>query len=94
MRAAAGLEVVARSSRRGPSSPSGRGCRLLGRLGRAAVAVVFAGALEQRIALELPLDIGGQIQVRELQQLDGLHQLRRHHERLALPDFESVASVP
>ena len=29
--------------------------------------------------------------LRELQQLDGLHQLRRHDERVALPDFESLS---
>ena len=52
--------------------------------------VVVAGALQQRIALELALDIGGQIQTRELQQLDGLHQLRRHHQRLALAELESL----
>jgi hypothetical protein len=57
------------------------------------VAAAFAlplRTLQQRIALEFPFHIGGQIEVRELQQLDGLHQLRRHHERVALPDFESL----
>ncbi len=48
----------------------------------------LAGALEEGVAFKLPFDIGGQIQVRELQQLDGLHQLRRHHERLALPHLK------
>ena len=52
--------------------------------------VALRHALQQRIALELAVDIGNEIQVRELQQLDGLHQLRRHHERLALPDFKSL----
>ena len=33
------------------------------------------------------LDIGNQIEVGELQQLDGLHQLRRHHQGMALADF-------
>ena len=47
-------------------------------------------ALQQRIALELAFHIGRQIEIGELQQLDGLHQLRRHHERLALPEFESL----
>ena len=36
--------------------------------------------LEQRIALQLVLDIGGEIEARQLQQLDRLHQLRRHHQ--------------
>src|SRR6266568_890602 len=69
---------------------SGRGLEI----GRAplslALAVALAGLLEQRIALELVVDIGGEIQIGELQQLDGLHQLRRHHQRVALPKFESL----
>ena len=52
--------------------------------------VAFAGPLQQRIALELPFHVGDQIQVRELQQLDGLHQLRRHHERLALAHLQAL----
>jgi len=48
----------------------------------------LARALQQRIALELALDVSGKIEVGELQQLDGLHQLRRHHQRLALAEFE------
>ena len=63
--------------------------RLGGAVDHARLA--FGGAFEQRILLELPLDVGGQIQVRELQQLDGLHQLRRHHERLALAHLESLS---
>ena len=62
--------------------------RLGGAVDHARLA--FGGALEQRILFELPFDIGGQIQVGELQQLDGLHQLRRHHERLALPHLQSL----
>ena len=62
------------------------------RLGRAIdhARLAFGGALQQRIFFELALDVGGQIQVRELQQLDGLHQLRRHHERLALAHLQSL----
>ena len=60
----------------------------LARLARLARAL--AGALQQRIALEFAFHIGRQIEIGELQQLDGLHQLRRHHERLALPEFESL----
>ena len=48
---------------------------------------------QQGVTLELPFDVGGQIQVRKLQQLDGLHQLRRHHERLALPHLKSCVSA-
>ena len=40
--------------------------------------------------LELVLHIGREVEIGELQQLDGLHQLRRHHQRVALPDFESL----
>src|SRR4029450_5379955 len=54
-------------------------------------SVTLSGALEQRIALELSFHVGGKVQVGELQQLDGLHQLRRHHKRMALPDFESLS---
>src|SRR5262245_35338175 len=61
-------------------------------LGRPPLAVAFAlpGALKQRIALELSLDIGGKVEIGELQQLDGLHQLRRHHQRMALANLESL----
>src|SRR5262249_60501838 len=52
--------------------------------------ITLTHPVEQRIALELPLHIGGKIEIGELQQLDGLHHLRRHHERMALPDFEAL----
>ena len=63
------------------------------RLGRAIdhARLAFGGAFEQGVLFELPFDVGGQIQVRELQQLDGLHQLRRHHERLALAHLQSLS---
>jgi hypothetical protein len=54
-------------------------------------SIILSGALEQRIALELSFHVGGKVQVGELQQLDGLHQLRRHHKGMALPDFESLS---
>jgi hypothetical protein len=38
----------------------------------------------------LGLDIGDQVEIGELQQLDGLHQLRRHDQRLALPKLKSL----
>src|SRR5262249_4087246 len=50
-----------------------------------------AAALEQGIFFEFVLDIGDEVEIGQLQQLDRLHQLRRHHERMALPDFESLA---
>ena len=46
---------------------------------------------EQRIAFELRFHIGGEVEIGELQQLDGLHQLRRHHQRVALAELESLA---
>ena len=52
--------------------------------------LVAADALEQRILLEFGFDIGGKIETGELQQLDGLQQLRRHHQRLALAELESL----
>ena len=52
--------------------------------------LVFRATLKQRIALELGFDIGRKVKIRQLKQLDGLHQLRRHHQRLALPDLESL----
>ena len=42
-------------------------------------------ALQQRIALKLVLDKGGQLDARKLQQLDRLQELRRHDQGLALP---------
>ena len=39
---------------------------------------------EERVALELGVDIGREIQVRELKQLDRLQELRRHDQGLAL----------
>ena len=46
-------------------------------------------ALEQRIAFDFGLDVVGEFEIRELQQLDGLLQLRRHHQRDALTNFEA-----
>ena len=45
-------------------------------------------AFEQRVALQLLLHEGGHFLVGELQQLDGLTQLRRHHQTLRLPEFQ------
>jgi hypothetical protein len=46
-----------------------------------------AGALEQRIALQFLLDKGRKVEIRQLQQLDRLHQLRRHYQRLGLTEL-------
>jgi len=53
-----------------------------------AVALV---ADEQRIALQLGVYERIELNVRQLQQLDGLLQLRRDDKALALPDLESRA---
>ena len=44
----------------------------------------IVGAFEQRVALELVLDVGGEFDIGQLQKLDRLQELRRHHHRLAL----------
>ena len=59
-------------------------------VGDIAGPVVLSSSLEQRIAFELPFHIRRQVQIGELQQLDGLHQLRRHYEGMALPKLESL----
>jgi hypothetical protein len=43
-----------------------------------------AGTLQQRIALQFLLDESRQVEIRQLQQLDRLLQLRRHDQGLAL----------
>lgn len=48
---------------------------------------VLVGALKQRIALKLVLDERHKVEIRQLQQLDRLHQLRRHHQRLRLAEL-------
>ena len=59
----------------------------------AAAAVVVFVALEQRIALELRLDEGVELEVGQLQQPNRLLQLRRHHQLLALPQLELAESA-
>ena len=62
-------------------------CRRFGRALEAfgLAALVVLGALEQRIAGEFVLDEGAKLDVRHLQQLDRLKQLRRQNHRLTLP---------
>jgi hypothetical protein len=55
---------------------------------RGATGIVGLLALKQRIALELGFDEGDQLHVGELQQLDRLLQLRRHHQTVALPKLK------
>lgn len=52
--------------------------------GRLVIALI---ALQERIALQLGLDEGVELDVRQLQQLDGLLQLRGDDEALALPEL-------
>ena len=65
----------------------GGGC-FAGGLARRAATLLRLGALEQRIALELGLDEAGQLDIGELQQLDGLLQLRRHDQIVGLTELE------
>ena len=52
------------------------------RLARHRGLGTVAGTLQQRISLQFFLDKGRKVQIGQLQQLDRLHQLRRHHQRL------------
>jgi hypothetical protein len=65
-----------------------------GRFGRGRLrcgrAILVARRFDQqRVGLELALDVAGQFQLRELQQLDRLLQLRRHHQRLSLAQLQA-----
>ncbi|MNN92277.1 hypothetical protein D3C81_2105340 [compost metagenome] len=55
-------------------------------------------ALQQRVALQLALDEGLQLEVRQLQQLDRLLQLGRDDQPLTLSDLkpltDHVVSIP
>ncbi len=53
-----------------------------------ALAFRFFRAFQQRIAFQFGFDKRNEIEIGQLQQLDRLHQLRRHHEPLARPHFE------
>ena len=50
--------------------------------------VLRLDALEERIALDLFVDETLEFEMRELQQLDRLHQLRGHDQRLRLPKLK------
>src|SRR3546814_7693850 len=49
-------------------------------------------AIEQRVLLEFSVNFRREFQVGKLEQLDGLLQLRRHDQRLALAQFQSLRS--
>ena len=56
---------------------------------RRVIALRLAG-FQQRVFLDLGLDEFAQFEVRQLQQLYRLLQLRRHHQRLALPQLQAL----
>ncbi len=58
-----------------------------GRLLAPVRGAVLIGPLKQRIALKLVLDEGHQVEIGQLQQLDRLHELRRHYQRLRLAEL-------
>lgn len=43
---------------------------------------------QKRISFQLGFDIGNEIEIGHLQQLDRLHQLRRHDQRLTLSHLQ------
>ena len=53
-----------------------------------------AAALQKRVALDLFLDEVLQLAMGQLQQLDRLHELRRHHQRLRLPQSAAWPITP
>ena len=81
--------------RRGVEAVAGRGfiAGCLAGIAAGCVATLgpavrsFAGAFQQRIALQFVFDEGGEVEVGQLQELDRLHQLRRHHQRLRLAEL-------
>ena len=51
---------------------------------------VAVNSLQQRVALELRFHIGGKVEMGELEQLDRLQQLRRHHQGLPLAHLQPL----
>jgi len=66
------------------------GLRRQSRLGLRHRFSVVGALVEQRVALEFAFDIRDEIEIGELQELDRLHELRRHDQRLALADQQSL----
>ena len=81
------------SSSNQSSSAAVRSSRVFCAWSRGGV-VLRLGALEQRIALDLLVDEALEFEMGELQQLDRLHQLRRHHQRLGLSAAAVWPSAP
>ncbi|GJE07550.1 hypothetical protein AOPFMNJM_2879 [Methylobacterium jeotgali] len=46
--------------------------------------------LEQRVALQLGIHVGGEVELGELQELDRLQELRRHHQGLTLAHLQPL----
>ena len=76
--------VSSRSSIQSPLRGSSLCWRLVDRFHLAADRFFLRRPLQQRILLQLAIHIGGEVEMRQLQELDRLHQLRRHHQSLAL----------
>ena len=51
---------------------------------------VAVNSLQQRVALEFRFHIGGKVEMGELEQLDRLQQLRRHHQGLPLAHLQAL----
>jgi len=60
-----------------------------GQYGGPGRTVVARGLLQQGVLFQLLLDEGGELEMRELQQLDGLLQLWRHCQGLARSQDET-----
>ena len=87
-------ETLEKSSRaRDSSARSGRRFAAR-RASRSACARRRVVTLQQRILFQFGFAIFRQFDVGQLQQLDRLLQLRRHHQGLALPDFQSLPDSP
>jgi hypothetical protein len=59
----------------------------LGWLARNRGLRAVIGPFEQGIALQFLFDERRQVEIGQLKQLDRLHQLRRHHQRLGLAEL-------
>ena len=82
-----GTVVQARLDRVGPGM-----ALMVGRYAVNLVGARFVGSLQKRISLKFFLNEGREFQVGELQKLDGLQELRRHHQGLALGEHTRVLS--
>ena len=95
---AAAVGMLARPALVGLGQGRRRGGQCLGGIGRRIEdgcvllgdrAVVGRALGEQRVLFEFLLDEGGELEMRELQQLDGLLKLRRHCQGLARSQDET-----